>query len=377
MLVVTSNWAFTDGSLAPPQRRTAGNWLSEVRRAIIRGGRSRDGRYQPVSEATLVLAGDTCDWLTSRVWSGRDRPWHGGPRARQARLRVAAETFHAAGPATATILRWLRRGVPVPAADRRGLPSFGPEITVPLRVVLLAGDRDGWWAELPAATDRAGLHVGESWSDGRHDVRHGHDLDPTAHRPCGERPGRPRSPTLRESLAVDLIVPFALDVQADGAAWPRLRSWLPGLAAASLPAVPGIVQRLVETVAREQGTAAARAVADGWRRRVAAWHRIARREPPVAEAAFDPVDAVAAWLAAGGSGGRPSEVCERLSPFPPESHPGGAVMLGHPAADRPPALDCRLPDGRGWREPLDPEPLPSPVVTVGRIIRSEGIIDAA
>jgi len=52
-------------------------------------------------------------------------------------------------------------------------------------------------------------------------------------------------------------------------------------------------------------------------------------------------------------------------------------MLGHPAADRPPALDCRLPDGRGWREPLDREPLPSPVVTVGRIIRSEGIIDAA
>mgnify|MGYP001553930627 FL=1 len=377
MLVVTSNWAFTDGSLGPPLCRTAGDWLPAVRRAIIRGGRGRDGRYRPVTTATLVLAGDTCDWLTSRVWSGRDRPWHGGRRAQQARLRVAAETFRVARPLAATILRWLRRGVPVPAADRRGRPSFGHQVRIPLRVVILAGDRDGWWAELPAAAGCEGLDVGESWSDGRHDVRHGHDLDPIAHRPCGELAGRPRQPTLRESLAVDLIVPFALDLHAVGGAWPRLRPRLPELAAAELPAVPGIVQRLVETVAREQGTATAQAVADGWQRQVAAWHRIARREPPASEAEFDPVDAVAAWLAARGVGGRPPEVCERLATFPPEAHPGGAMVLGHPAADRPPALDCRLPDGRGWRETLGPEPSPSPVITVGRSIRSESIIDAA
>ena len=377
MLVVTSNWAFTDGSLAPPHRRTAGGWLTGVRRAIIRGGRGSDGRYRPVAAATLVLAGDTCDWLTSRVWSGRERPWHGGQRARQARLRVAAETFRVARPLVATILRWLRRGVSVPAANRRGLPSFGPEVTVPLRVVVLAGDRDGWWAELPVAAGREGLHVGDSWSDGRHDVRHGHDLDPIAHRSCGERPGRPRQPTLRESLTVELLVPFAVELQAVGAGWPPLRQRLTDLAAASLPAVPGLVQRLVDTVAREQGAATARAVADGWRRRVAAWHRVARREPPASEAEFDPVDAVAAWLAAGGIGGRPPSVCERLAPLPPESRAGGAVLLGHPAANSPPGLDCRLPDGRAWRETLGQEPAPPPVVAVGRTIWNDGIIDAA
>ena len=62
MLVVTANWGFTDGTLAAvPPRAAAAEFRREVRRATVRAGFRRDGRYEPVDGVDVVLAGDTCD----------------------------------------------------------------------------------------------------------------------------------------------------------------------------------------------------------------------------------------------------------------------------------------------------------------------------
>ena len=93
MLVVTANWAFSDGSLfaAPGRRRAARAWLRRVRLATIRSGFGRDGVYRPPAGLDIVLAGDTLDCLVSAAWSGRQRPWHTGNRAEAARRSGARE----------------------------------------------------------------------------------------------------------------------------------------------------------------------------------------------------------------------------------------------------------------------------------------------
>jgi len=377
MLIVTANWALTDGSLAPSGSGSAAILLNGIQRAVIRGGRGTDGRYRPVSEATLVLAGDTCDWLISSVWAGRERPWRGGVRARRARLRVASETLRAARPLAARLRRWLRRGVPVPAADRRGRPCVGPPRAVHLRIVLLAGDRDPWWSELSVAGP-AGFQVGEAWMDGQHEVRHGHELDPLAHHAGAWRSGGSRRPTLRESLAVDLIVPFAAECRAVVAAWPFVRSLVPRLTAAGLEVVPGIIHRFVERLALDQGLPVARAIEEAWRSRVAAWHAAARREQPVCETEFDPIDDVAGWLTERRPADGPSPLWRVLEPLDGRQ-PRSGIRWGHGLAlgGRPIAIECRLDDGRRWREPLGVEPAPPAIVTVGRQGCQPGVVDAA
>ena len=76
MLVVTSNWCVTDGTLsAGPPRGCLERFRAEVRRASLRCGFGRDGNYRPPDAIDVVLAGDTFDWLVSREWTGDVRPW--------------------------------------------------------------------------------------------------------------------------------------------------------------------------------------------------------------------------------------------------------------------------------------------------------------
>jgi hypothetical protein len=377
MLIVTANWALTDGSLAPSGSGSVPILLNGIQRAVVRGGRGTDGRYRPVSATTLVLAGDTCDWLTSSVWAGRERPWRGGTRARRARLRVASETLRVARPLAVRLRRWLRRGVPVPAADRRGRPCVGPPQAVPLRIVLLAGDRDPWWSEL-SLEGPDGFQVGEAWSDGQREVRHGHELDPLAH-PAGAWPrGVSRRPTLRESLAVDLIVPFASRCRTAGAAWPFVRSLIPRLTAAGPEVIPGIIHRFVERLGIDQGLSVARAIEAAWRSSVAAWHAAARREQPVCETEFDPIDDVASWLTERRPADGQASLWRALEPLGRRQSCSG-MLWGHGLAlgGQPIAIECRLDDGRRWREPLGVESAPPAVVTIGRQSCRPGVVDAA
>ena len=87
MLAVTANWAVSDGSLASPRADLACAWLETVRVAAIRAGCGPDGRYRPIEKITLVFAGDTLDLLLTDLWTGRDRPWHGGRRVERRSTR--------------------------------------------------------------------------------------------------------------------------------------------------------------------------------------------------------------------------------------------------------------------------------------------------
>ena len=81
MLVVTSNWCVSDGTLsAGPPRRLIDRFRAEVRKASLRGGFRCDGSNRPVDAIDVVLAGDTFDWLISREWTGDVRPWDVGRR---------------------------------------------------------------------------------------------------------------------------------------------------------------------------------------------------------------------------------------------------------------------------------------------------------
>lgn len=301
MLAVTANWLLTDGSLALARGAGADAWLHAIRRTVIRAGFRRNGRYEPVDSVSLVLAGDTFDWLLSDIWSGRERPWHGGPRSREARSRVVAASLRAARPMLAGLQRWLRRGIPVPGAEARGRPSARDLVHAKVHAVLLAGDRDAWAGEEFFAHDdttrRFRVWVGDSWSDGDVTIRHGHDRDPVTYGVAGTTvPGCGRLPSLAESLTVDLVVPFAMALKAEPALWHLARPRLGGLAAAGLIDMPKAVGRLIGLWGL--GTPVGRRVLMTWRRCVAAWTASAHRETPVTETEHDVVGPVANWLEA-------------------------------------------------------------------------------
>lgn len=372
MLVTTANWAVSDGSLVGAGAGRAVAWLGAIRRSVVRAGCGRDGRYRPVGEVTLVFAGDTFDWLLTDAWAGRHKPWHAGRQAAELRARVAAAAVRAARPAVRTLLRWVRRGLPVPAADARGRPSARGITTATLRVVLLAGDRDRW-LPLLAPTHRAGLHLGEEWSDGQVSIRHGHDLDPLTHLPPQTPVAGERAPTLGESLMVDLLVPFAVAMREDPGLWPVTRPMLGDLAAARPAMMPRHLAPIVaERIGRPTSSRGRSRVETLWRDHVARWHRVARRDAVACEVEFDTVGALAAWLERPGpEGGCPAAVA-RLD-LPPPARCG--VLVAHPPPMSGPILTCRL-AGRSWCEPLAPPPGRG-IVTIGAEAGGGGFVDAA
>jgi len=370
MLAVTSNWAIHDGSLAVSRPAAASGWLEAVARALVRGGWCRDGRYRPLEEATLVFAGDTFDWLLSDAWAGRDRPWHGGSGGERARGRVARASIRAARPAVRTLVCWARQGLPVPAATPQGRPSTWATQPARLRVVVLAGDRDPWLADAAPVAHRLGLVVGEEWSDGVRHLRHGHDLDPIAHR-GGLTAGRAgRQPTLAESLMTDLVVRFAVAARGLTTLWPHVRSRLCSLSAARPSQWPQIVAGLMA----EAGDGPR--IGSLWQRAVAAWHLAAVRDLPACDAEFDALSGLAAWLDRIATDAKVPETVRRLDRRAASCFAAGVIVAGTASAAAP-TLVCHGQERAAREEPLGGVPAGSSIVAVGVRPAGRGIIDAA
>ena len=335
MLVVTSNWCVSDGTLsAGPPRGCVERFRAEVRRASLRCGFRRDGSYRPVAAIDVVLAGDTFDWLISRQWTGDLRPWNAGRRAAAARERVVSGAVRRSHRLQATLAAWMRRGIEVPVADRLGRPMPAASRPVPVRVAVLCGDRDRWLEQaagdwMPSA--RAPM-VGRCWSDGDVTVRHGDDLDPL-HAACGGEP------TLAESLAVDLIARFGVDLDDVAEVRPLAAGLVRRLACGALPDAPA---RLVGWLAARDGgamlpAASRQGLIDVWHRSVAHWQRAARRLSPRGDDGLDLVGTIAEWLRrdAGADVIRSGPWID-AAPNPGAAPPWDSaanVVLGHPATE--------------------------------------------
>lgn len=326
MLVVTANWAVTDGSLVSRPRGPQVEWLASVRRAAIRAGVQADGRYAPLERLDVVLAGDTFDALTSTAWLGRMRPWHAGRRAADVTDRVLVAAAARGRRLLGGLARWVRVGIDVPAADRRGRPDWARPLHVPVHVAVLPGDRDRRIAAALPRLARRGIRVAADWSSAGITVCHGAEIDPLW---SGGGPPEPGHPTLGESLAVDLVTPFAAAVRGD-AAWPEARGLVARLAAAPWEAWPGLVSAWVAAAQPP----AARSVRDRWLGAVAGWRRAARIAEPSCAVACDPLDAAAAWLEGDGTSaaaaGEIAALCTAAVPPPTQ----GLVVLGHPPSGR-------------------------------------------
>ncbi len=386
MLAVTANWLLTDGTLAASRTAAAEEWLRSIRRAAIRAGRGRDGRYQPVESLCLVFAGDTFDWLLSDVWAGDDRPWHAGQRGRAARARVATASLWSARYALRSLRRWLRRGMPVPAADTHGRPSARAIRHATVHVVMLTGDRDAWIDEAAPAAARWGGLVGEMWSDAHVSIRHGHDIDPlcSAAMAAPERAmGRP--PTLGESLAVDLVVPFVMALRSEPAVWSLARPRMAALASASPGALPLEVAKLLRPWGQTSVTG--RRLLNSWRSSIGGWRLRAVREPPSWDTEHDVLDAIADWFmtAADGHAATVPASIARLA-IPRMTHDQPGHLLGHVGregaaiglgrAGVPWLAVINRVGGPEWTEPLGPVPGGSGVVAIGAT-HGRRIVEAA
>ncbi len=295
MLVVTSNWAIGDGTLLRPSMGWQANLPAAIHRASVRGGFGRDGRYRPIDGLDLVVAGDTFDWLVSAEWCGGLRPWHGGASARDARLRVAARSVRSARRLFATLSRWAGEGLAVPVADGRGRPGPGC-VRVPVRVTLLAGDRDSAIAEIARQAPRMPFAVGDCWANADVSVRHGHDLDPACHRTDEQARtlSGGRSPTLAESVAVDLIARFAASLGGEAAAGPVV-GLVRAIATCPIAGIPSAIGAWLRSEPNH-APPGVDPIETAWRQAVADWFVEARRCVPSCELDFDVLHCLAGWF---------------------------------------------------------------------------------
>jgi hypothetical protein len=341
MLVVTANWCLSDGTLAaaPPRGAFRRVW-SEVERAARRLSFRHDGRYDPVSAVDVVLAGDTFDWLTSRAWLGVVRPWEAGGRAAAVRAGVVAAALARSLRLVGGLAARAGRGMPLPAADRRGRPVPGSAHRVPVRLALLAGDRDRG-LDRDAAFDFArarGIAVGTRWCGAATAVWHGDEVDPlAAEGGCGA--------TVNDTLAVELVARFAAAV-ADDAALRPAADVAAAVARGHALDAPAALARRLDTLDRGgEGPPRLRdELRDAWNRAVAGWHRGARRLGVRVAAGRDLLDPLAAWLTLGrdSSSRRPAPPAFLAAAVDPAAPPVPLVLLGHP-----PASLAGLPAWRG------------------------------
>lgn len=339
MIVVTANWEIGDGSVWPaPAAGIMGRFRADVARAAVRAGWRADGRYEPVPRVEIVFAGDTFDWLGSRLWLGATRPWHRGAKARAIRARVVAQSLRAGGGIVRGMLALVRRGLHVPKPDRHGRPVPGESRRVPVGLTILEGNLDAGLTREPArmAAERSGIGVGTAWDARGVRVIHGHGTDPLWIEDDG--------PSLGASLRVDLLARFAasdamsvIDAEARRPLLAALRSTHPlGLAAV-----------VAARVATCRDTATAGSLQEEWLRSVSAWHRAARGSGLTdagrwSEAPFDLVEALAARLAAIDRRpfahrppvGAADPLGDLLGIAPPPAAPG-IVVLGHAPIDTP------------------------------------------
>lgn len=328
MIIVASNWAIGDGTLVSAAAPSIGSLAATMHRAAIRAGVGIDGGYRPIERLDVVLAGDTFDWLVSAEWLGDAKPWHASARALERLASVARRSIRLGRAVLAPLVAWARRGLPLPTSMGRG--GRRPSVAVPVRVTLLAGDRDA--AVERVLEGRRAVTVGRRWDDGRVSIRHGHDRDPAC-RLAVRRADTDRPPTLAESVAVDLVARFAASLAGQG---PRVAGQLRRLAEAGVVGIPAVVAAWQGSL---QGGAEEDGLRDAWGRSVEGWWREARRCVPTCEVEFDVVDALAAWLATAARPG--AETCPiaaglaalvaapaRGGPGMVEGHFGGAGMHG-------------------------------------------------
>jgi hypothetical protein len=323
MIVVASNWAIGDGTLVPAAAASLGSLAATVHRTVIRAGVGVDGRYRPVENLDLVLAGDTFDWLVSAAWLGDAKPWHASNRSFERLATVARRSIRLGRAVLGPLLRWARRGLPLPA----GMSAVGRRhtLTVPVRVTVLTGDRDA--AVERVLGGRRSFSAGRRWDDGRVSIRHGHDRDPVCRANHDHGTGAAdRPPTLGESVAVDLLARFAMLVAARTV---RAGVHLRRIADAGVVGMPEALGGWLTGLAG--GPDAAR-VSDAWQRSVDGWWREARRCVPTCEAEFDVVDALAGWLAAAIRPG--AEACPMAA--------GLGALVAAPAAGGPGAVEGHL-----------------------------------
>jgi hypothetical protein len=369
MLVVTSNWCVSDGTLsAGPSRCLIDRFRAEVRRSSLRSGFRRNGSYQPVDAVDVVLAGDTFDWLVSREWTEEVRPWDGSRRSAAALHRIAADSLRRGKRLLATLSAWIRRGIEVPMADRRGRPLPAVSFPVPVRVTLLVGDRDRWLEQV--ATGWTPAHrpvVGTTWSDGDITVRHGDELDPLSM-------AFGREPTLGESLSVDLIGRFGAMLHDMAGLRPLAAGLLRRLAVGCPVDAP---QRLATWLeAHDRGATLCNAtrqdVHDAWRRAVALWHRSASRLPPCGDEGVDRVSEIAEGMERGRRDADPSRAVWLDAVVPLEVASCVTEVLGHPPADSGSSLAwqrrvvCLGPQTCPARAGLDDDPGTPAAVVVTR-----------
>lgn len=348
MLIVTSNWCVPDGSLsAGPAAGLLERFRAEVRRASLRAGFRADGTYRPPTAVAVVLAGDTFDWLTSREWVGDVRPWEASRRAEAARERAAVRSLRLGGRLIATLASWGRRGLVVPAADRRGRPVPGGGCRVPVGVSVLRGDRDRWVDRMTAGGGGIpGVSAGSRWDDGDVTVRHGEEIEP----PWQEGG---REPTLGDSLAVELVARFAASSGEVAAGLrPRMAAAVRGIVVGRLVDAPTRLAGWLNGQVRSGTLSAATraALVDDWNHAVAGWHRAARRLGVARAAGVDVADDVAAALTLRDGAGEafpavpwpePGTTAAGTVPLP---GPAACEILGHPPAGYmpPPSWRRRL-----------------------------------
>ncbi|MFM1904158.1 MAG: hypothetical protein RLZZ440_2058 [Planctomycetota bacterium] len=385
MLAITANWGLTDGSLGGSGPGAVQGWIDRIHAAVIRGSIDPGGRYQPADQVVLVLAGDTFDLLSSAAWASQVRPWHRGRRSHALRLAVLHEAIRRLRRPLGRLARWAGRGLAVPAADARGRPVDTLRRRAEMRVVILAGDRDQFLPDLAHAAANWGIQIGLGWSDGRHEVCHGHAFDPAGFSSAAACLPDAAQPTLAESIAVDLLVPFGVSLRGMPAVWRRLGPGFPRLLATGLSRLPS---GIAATLAGLPEPLAA-AVASAWARSIDRWLTAAHREPPAFDGGFDATADLAGWLAGAASVGRPPAPLPWLSITPPPPVAGRIQICGHLAPSEASAGVIGL-DGAEPKLLLRPrpaaavtltqlglEPQREAIVCVGRGGSGRGIVDAA
>jgi len=333
MLVVTANWAIPDGSVAAqPRMSRLACLLDEIRLAAVRAGVRHDGRYRPIERLVVVLAGDTIDGLVSGRWIDDVRPWQ---RSRASALRheavVQAAVRHARRP-LAMLSCLARRGITVPPADGRGRPMVRARVVVPVHVVLLAGDRDTMLERVggQAWSARRGIGIGTVWNGGGVGVAHGQACDPLT---AGDD-----RPTLRESLAVDLLARFGAAIAERPAAVAVGRTIVRALSDCEPLDMAWHLNGMVRGLVRDGHDGLDPAwIISVWRRSVDEWVRQARRAGCTDE--HGEVAAIAAWMHAIGDEAAANatvrEVVATLTaPLPATASRACGhrlTVLGHPA----------------------------------------------
>ena len=300
MLVVTSNWNCSDKTLvASHSKKQFGHFLDVVHRAALRASMRFDGRYQPIERLNLVFAGDTYDWLTSRKWLDNHRPW-GMPRnAMPITEQVAALSLQSIRRDIVRLQKCIHDGLALPLADRHGRPSPTSFERVPVRVIMLAGDRDRLLSHpsIAAWISSIGITIGSQWSDGQYEILHGDQLDPLAI--VSSSKFESRAPSLAESLRIDFLTRFSADlIDSLSIHGNHFRSLAQKLVQSMVFREPlDAVAVMRAWIDHHSGPMAfAAECRDIWKRSIAFWYSQAMRLRPSHEYVFDPIDTVASYV---------------------------------------------------------------------------------